>query len=49
MSIAISSSERGPAAASVRRFDLLLDPKWAGKISWQVPRASGQGQRIEPA
>jgi ABC-type Fe3+ transport system substrate-binding protein len=27
-------------------FDQLLDPKWAGKISWQDPRASGQGQSI---
>lgn len=27
-------------------FTQLLDPKWAGKISWQDPRVGGQGQSI---
>jgi ABC-type Fe3+ transport system substrate-binding protein len=39
----ISESEL-PAQGST--FDALLEPKWAGKISWQDPRVSGQGQSI---
>jgi iron(III) transport system substrate-binding protein len=27
-------------------FDMLLNPKWTGKISWQDPRPYGQGQSI---
>jgi iron(III) transport system substrate-binding protein len=39
----ISEAEVPPRGST---FDALLDPKWAGKISWQDPRVAGQGQSI---
>jgi ABC-type Fe3+ transport system substrate-binding protein len=39
----IPESELPPRGST---FDALLDPKWIGKISWQDPRVSGQGQSI---